>query len=94
MKWGIHPAGEMRAGWTSDDRRTTLLLLVQGEFRIDLTEGRRVLSKQGDYALWGPGHRSFMGSAGRLGDHHRSLAVSRGHLIAAGAARSQRMTDQ
>lgn len=55
VKWGIHPAGEKRAGWTSDDQRTTLLLLVQGEFRIDLTEGSRVLSEQGDYALWGPG---------------------------------------
>jgi glyoxylate utilization-related uncharacterized protein len=55
VKWGIHPAGDKRAGWTADDTRTTLLLLVQGEFRIDLTEGSRVLSRQGDYALWGPG---------------------------------------
>jgi quercetin dioxygenase-like cupin family protein len=55
VKWGTHPAGEKRAEWTSDDQRTTLLLLVQGEFRIDLTDGSRVLSTQGDYALWGPG---------------------------------------
>lgn len=55
VKWGVHPTGDKRAGWTSDDRRTTLLLLVQGEFRIDLTEGSRVLARQGDYALWGPG---------------------------------------
>lgn len=55
VKWGVHPAGDKRAGWTSDDHRTTLLLLVQGEFRIDLTEGSRVLAEQGDYALWGPG---------------------------------------
>jgi hypothetical protein len=55
VKWGIHPAGEKRAEWTSDDRRTTLLLLVEGQFRIDLTEGSRILAKQGDYALWGPG---------------------------------------
>lgn len=54
-----HPAGDKRAGWTSDDRRTTLLLLVQGEFRINLSEGTRVLAKQGDYALWGPGIDHF-----------------------------------
>lgn len=55
VKWGIHPAGDKRAEWTTDDKRTTLLLLVQGHFRIDLTEGSAVLSKQGDYAVWGPG---------------------------------------
>jgi hypothetical protein len=55
VKWGIHPAGDKRAEWTSDDQRTTLLLLVEGQFRIELTEGSRILSTQGDYALWGPG---------------------------------------
>jgi quercetin dioxygenase-like cupin family protein len=55
VKWGIHPAGERRSAWTSDDWRTTLLLLVDGRFRIDLTEGGKTLSKQGDYVLWGPG---------------------------------------
>ena len=55
VKWGIHPAGEQRAEWTSGDRRTNLLLLVEGAFRIDLTEGSRVLSTRGDYAMWGPG---------------------------------------
>jgi quercetin dioxygenase-like cupin family protein len=55
VKWATHPAGDTRASWTSDDQRTTLVLLVEGEFRIDLTEGSRVLSTQGDYALWGPG---------------------------------------
>jgi hypothetical protein len=55
VKWGIHPAGEKRAGWTADDRRTTLVLLVSGNFRIDLTEGNVWLERQGDYAVWGPG---------------------------------------
>ena len=55
VKWGIHPAGDKRPGWTADDQRTTLLLLVEGQFRIDLTEGSRVLAQQGDYAVWGPG---------------------------------------
>ena len=55
VKWGIHPAGEKRAGWTADDQRTTLVFLVSGHFRIDLTEGSVFLERQGDYAVWGPG---------------------------------------
>lgn len=55
VKWGIHPPGDKRPEWTADDQRTTLVLLVQGKFRIDLTEGSQVLSDQGDYAMWGPG---------------------------------------
>jgi quercetin dioxygenase-like cupin family protein len=55
VKWGVHPAGEKRADWTADDQRTTMLLLVQGHFRVDLTEASITLEKQGDYAVWGPG---------------------------------------
>ena len=55
VKWGVHAAGEKRADWTADDQRTTLLLLVQGHFRVDLTEGSVSMTEQGDYAVWGPG---------------------------------------
>jgi hypothetical protein len=55
VKWGIHPVGDKRPEWTADDQRTTLVLLVQGSFRIDLTETSVTLEKQGDYAAWGPG---------------------------------------
>ncbi|ROS32187.1 signal peptidase I [Amycolatopsis thermoflava] len=55
VKWGVHPAGDKRAEWTKDDQRTTLLLLVQGTFRIDLTEGSTIMQRQGDYVVWGPG---------------------------------------
>jgi quercetin dioxygenase-like cupin family protein len=55
VKWGVHPAGDKRSDWTTDDRRTTLVLLVQGHFRVDLTEGSVTLARQGDYAVWGPG---------------------------------------
>jgi quercetin dioxygenase-like cupin family protein len=55
VKWGIHPAGEKRSDWTADDQRTTLVLLVEGNFRVDLTEGPVTLVRQGDYAVWGPG---------------------------------------
>jgi len=49
---GVHLAGGKRADWTTDDRRTTLVLLVQGHFRVDLTEGSVTFARQGDYAVW------------------------------------------
>jgi quercetin dioxygenase-like cupin family protein len=55
VKWGIHPAGEARPEWTADDQRTTMLLLVSGRFRLDLTIGTTTLERQGDYVVWGPG---------------------------------------
>ena len=55
VKWGVHPSGDKRPEWTADDQRTTLLLLVQGRFRIDLTDHSTILAAQGDYVLWGPG---------------------------------------
>jgi hypothetical protein len=55
VKWGIHLEGDKRREWTSDDQRTTLVLLVQGNFQIDLTETSVTLTRQGDYVIWGPG---------------------------------------
>lgn len=55
VKWGIHPAGDKRPEWTAEDQRTTLLVLIEGEFRVDLTEGSVTMAKQGDYAVWGTG---------------------------------------
>ena len=55
IKWGVHPAGQRRHEWTTEERRTTLVLLVQGKFRVDLTVGTIHLDRQGDYAVWGPG---------------------------------------
>ena len=55
VKWGIHPPGDKRPEWTSDDQRTTLVLLVEGMFRVNLTEGSVTMTRQGDYIMWGPG---------------------------------------
>lgn len=55
VKWGIHPSGDKRAGWTAGEQRTTIVLLVQGIFRIDLTGASITLRKLGDYVVWGPG---------------------------------------
>ena len=55
VKWGTHPTGDKRAEWTADDQRTTLVVLVEGNFRVDLTEGHTVMTRPGDYLMWGPG---------------------------------------
>jgi quercetin dioxygenase-like cupin family protein len=55
VKWAKHPEGDKRPEWTSDDRRTTLVLLISGEFRVDVTGGATTMNRQGDYVMWGPG---------------------------------------
>jgi hypothetical protein len=55
VKWGVHPAGDRRLAWTTGERRTTLLLLVQGRFRLDLPADSVVLKESGDYVVWGSG---------------------------------------
>jgi hypothetical protein len=48
VKWGIHPAGDRRDSWQTDEQRTTVLLLVQGRFRLELSAGTFVLERKGD----------------------------------------------
>ncbi|SES27253.1 signal peptidase I [Actinokineospora terrae] len=55
VKWGTHPAGDKRPEWTSDDQRTTLVVLVSGHFRVDLTGGHHAMTRPGDYVMWGAG---------------------------------------
>ncbi|WP_027345411.1 hypothetical protein [Hamadaea tsunoensis] len=55
IKWGVHPAGDKRAGWTTGEDRTTMVVLISGRHRIDLSVGEVLMERQGDYAVWGPG---------------------------------------
>jgi quercetin dioxygenase-like cupin family protein len=55
VKWGLHPRGQTRAEWTRGDQRTTVVILVSGRFRLDLTVGSVTLQRQGDYVVWRPG---------------------------------------
>jgi len=55
IKWGIHPAGQKRPEWSTDEQRTTLVMLVSGRFRVELPDGGALLQRQGDYLVWGPG---------------------------------------
>jgi hypothetical protein len=55
IKWGAHPAGEERAGWVTDEYRTTILLLIRGHFRLNLPAESFLLETEGDYVMWGAG---------------------------------------
>ncbi len=55
VKWGVHPTGQGRDGWATGEERTTLLILLRGRFRLDLSVGSVTLEREGDYAVWGPG---------------------------------------
>ena len=54
IKWGVHSAGDRREAWFEEEQRTTILILVRGRFRIDLSVGSALLAEAGDYAMWGP----------------------------------------
>lgn len=55
IKWGVHPAGEERDAWVTDDFRTTVIVLVRGRFRLNLRSESFLLETEGDYVMWGAG---------------------------------------
>lgn len=52
VKWAVHPQGERRAEWVEGEKRSALVLLVSGRFRIELPGREVVLAKQGDYVVF------------------------------------------
>jgi hypothetical protein len=52
VKWGVHPQGDRRRQWVADERRTALILLVSGRFRIELPGRDVLLARQGDYVVF------------------------------------------
>ena len=55
IKWGVHPPGERRAAWATGEVRTALLVLIRGQFDIELRDRTVLLREPGDYVVWGPG---------------------------------------
>ena len=60
IKWGVHPAGDMRGkGWSLNRTSTTISILVEGEIYISFLEGESEktvhLKRQGDYVICTPG---------------------------------------
>jgi hypothetical protein len=63
IKWAIHPPRHTRADWTVGEQRTTMVILVDGRFRIDLTEGSVTLASAGDYLMWAGDRPLLAGTA-------------------------------
>ncbi|MGW4642463.1 signal peptidase I [Sphaerisporangium sp. NPDC004334] len=55
IKWGVHARGDERAEWVRGEKRTALLILVRGRFRVELPGRSVLLAEQGDYVVWGRG---------------------------------------
>jgi hypothetical protein len=57
VKWGVHPKGDERAQWVTVERRTALIMLISGRFRVDLPDRSVPLARPGDYVVFhGVGH--------------------------------------
>jgi hypothetical protein len=52
IKWAIHPAGDQRAEWVTDEKRFTVVLLISGRFRVALPGQSVLLARQGDYVVF------------------------------------------
>jgi hypothetical protein len=52
IKWGIHPPGDRRARWVTGEKRTTVLILISGRFRVELPERDVLLARPGDYVVF------------------------------------------
>ena len=52
IKWGMHAPGERRAWWVSGEKRSALLILISGRFRVELTGRSVLLAKPGDYVVF------------------------------------------
>lgn len=60
VKWAVHEAGEQRSEPGESDSETSLAVLVSGSFQLSFPSevpAQVVLSKRGDYVLYGPGVR-------------------------------------
>jgi hypothetical protein len=52
IKWAIHPRGDQRPQWVAGEKRTALLLLISGRFRVELPDRTVRLARQGDYVVF------------------------------------------
>jgi hypothetical protein len=52
IKWGVRDRGDQRAQWVTGERRTAMITLISGRFRVDLPERSVLLRQQGDYIVF------------------------------------------
>jgi len=69
VKWGLHPAGQTRpGGWTTGETRTSLLMLVTGKWRQEMTRRHLHPRKPRRLHRLGTRHRTHLASRRR--QHH------------------------
>lgn len=51
-KWAVHAKGDGRADWVAGEKRSALILLISGRFRVDLPGRSVLLAEQGDYVVF------------------------------------------
>jgi len=52
IKWAMYPRGDQRPQWVAGEKRTALLLLISGRFRVSLPDRTVLLAQQGDYVVF------------------------------------------
>lgn len=52
VKWATHPRGDQRPQWVAGEKRSALLLLVSGRFRVELPGRTVLLAERGDYVVF------------------------------------------
>ena len=82
VKWGVHAAGDERTEWSPGVHDRTVLILIEGRWRLELAEGelRRILSRRprctGRLRRVGQANRPPMAGGGGFRGDHGSLAVA------------------
>ena len=52
IKWGVHARGDRRAQWVTGEKRTAVLILISGRFRVELPGRSVLLAQPGDYVVF------------------------------------------
>jgi hypothetical protein len=52
IKWGVHARGDRRAQWVIGEKRTAVLILISGRFRVELPGRSVLLAQPGDYVVF------------------------------------------
>lgn len=55
IKYGIHAVDESRDKWVTGEQRTTVCLLLSGQFQIEFHDQTVSLMQPGDYVMWDAG---------------------------------------
>lgn len=56
LKWSTHKADEERLAWATNEVRTTVAILISGKYEVMFRDQSVILTKQGDFVMWGEGH--------------------------------------